>query len=430
VATVVPGNQFHVERGARRVLLVNPPVYDLRLDWARWQQPCGLLRLGATLKEHGADVRLLDFLVEGGTGSGRMTRRQVSTFQIEGSELTWWCYGLPWAEVTRRSRQWRTGGWQPDEVWVTTLTSFWWRGAQEVIRRVKYDWWPHARVLLGGVYPTLYPEHAAANTEADIIVSGPVSNINPAGDLTLYDPPPSCAGICLYGGQSVKSVVDEIAQKARLGVREFAFFDEEIPGADPMRFDYVLQCIEQRNLKMRLIILGNLRANDVTMSRANWLHAAGLSEAYLRWDPALNGDMLPYVQAAQMLETFAGFKPRDGSLSAIVHVGWPGENLEDTARHLIYLSHAVGSVTVFPYQPTPDEAQRLGISEPDRANGKLFPFAAANGLHFSDYADLLRLAATLNSKYRDVTFDFLGDDLIARMVRTSIRRRMWQPTGM
>ena len=113
--------------------------------------------------------------------------------------------------------------------------------------------------------------------------------------------------------------------------------------------------------------------------------------------------------------------------SAIIHAGWPGENLEDTAAHLLYLAHAAGSVTVFPYQPTPGEAARLGISDPAQANGKLFPFAAANGVRFADYADLLRLAATINNKYRDVTFDFLGDDMIARMVRHSIRTTSWQP---
>ena len=100
---------------------------------------------------------------------------------------------------------------------------------------------------------------------------------------------------------------------------------------------------------------------------------------------------------------------------------------QNTAAHLLHLAHAVGSVTVFPYQPTPQEGVQLGVHEPGQVNGKLYPFAAANGVRFADYADLLRLAATLNSKYRDVTFDFLGDDMIARMIRTSIRDHTWQP---
>jgi hypothetical protein len=428
MASITAGSDFSIESGRRRVLLVNPPVYDLRLDWARWQQPIGLLQIGATLKERGADVRLFDILVAGTSDDGHVTRRQVETFQIEGDDLAWWCYGLPWADIGRRFRQWRAEGWVPDEVWVTSLTSFWWRGAQEVIRRTRYDWWPEARIVLGGVYPTLYPAHATANTEADVIVSGAIG-VHPSADLTLYDTIPVNSGVYLYAHEHADDVVAEIAAKSRLGVREFSFFDDEIPGADPERFDYVLEAIARSRprQKVRLVILGNLRAENVGELLAARLYAAGLSEAYLGWDAGLNGNMAPYVQAAYNLETFAGFKPRDGSLSAIIHAGWPGENLEDAAAHLLHLAHAVGSVTVFPYQATPAQGAQLGDPAPDQLNGKLFPFAALNGAHFADYADLLRLAATLNSKYRDVTFDFLGDDLIGRLVRSSIRHRTWQP---
>ena len=427
MGNVIAGDDFHIEHGKRRVLLVNPPVYDLRLDWARWQQPCGLLRLGATLKERGADVRLLDFLVEGTSPEGRVTRRQVQTVPIGNDQLTLWCFGLPWPDIARRVRQAPLDAWQPDEVWITSLTSFWWRGAQEVIKRARYDWWPHARIVLGGTYPTLYPQHAAANCEADLIVSGRVAEAATQPDWRFYEAAPPCAGIYLYGSADPDHVVDSMAHAVRRGIHEFAFFDEEIPGPDPERFDFVLETIARRKLKLRLVILGNLNASDVTMYRATLLHAAGLAEVFLRWDPGLNGNLLPYYQAADFLQTFGGLKPRDGSLSAIVHAGWPGENVQDTAAHLLHLAHAVGSVTVFPHQITAQDGVSLGISEPDQLNGKLFPFAYANGARFADYADLLRLAATLNSKYRDVTFDFLGNDLVARMVRSSIRRNAWQP---
>lgn len=423
---LVLGAQCAIESGARRVLLINPPVYDLRLDWARWQQPCGLQRIGQALHRRGADVRFFDILAAGNGDGGRMTRRLSHTVQVDGETLSWWCFGLPWVDVGRRFRQWRADGWQPDEVWVTSLTSFWWRGVQETIRRLRYDWQPQARIVLGGVYPTHYAEHALANAEADLIVQG---SLGLAGDYADPDAAASPeAGVYLYGeGRSPDDVVHDLAARARSGVREVAFFDEEIPGPDPDRFDYVLQQMALRRLKLRLMILGNMPAAQVTWPRAAFLHDAGLSEVYLRWDPSLNGDLRPYIQAADLLHTFAGLKPRAGALSAVVYAGWPGEDIEETAHHLLQLSHAVGSVTLFPYQPTRAEGERLGISEPDELNGKLFPFAHANGVRFGDYADLLRLAATLNSKYRDVTFDFLGHDLIARMVRTSIRGRLWQP---
>jgi len=430
MGNLLAGSAFTIDSGPRRVLLINPPVYDLRLDWARWQQPCGLLHLGAELSRRGADVRLLDILQAGTSEDGRVTRRQVETCERDGESLVWWCFGLPWADIGRLAARWRADGWQPDEVWVTSLTSFWWRGVQDVIRRVKYDWWPHARVLLGGIYPTLYPDHAQANTDADLIVTGPVPGVEPAPDFSLYERTPANAGVHLYGGErTAGAVVNEIAGLVFSGVREIAFFDDDLPGPDPDRFDAVLQGLQRRRLKLRLVVLGNLQARSVSETRAAWLFAANAAEAYLQWDPALNGDMQHYAQAAYCLETYGGFKARTGALSAIVHAGWPGESIEDTAAHLLQLSHAVGSVTVFPYQPTPQQGAQIGVASPDQLNGKLFPFAAANGVRFGDYADLLRLAATLNSKYRDVTFDFLGNNMIASMVRHSIRSAAWQPTG-
>ncbi len=43
-----------------RVLLVNPPVYDIRFPWARFQQATLLLRLATVLKHEGHEVKLVD----------------------------------------------------------------------------------------------------------------------------------------------------------------------------------------------------------------------------------------------------------------------------------------------------------------------------------------------------------------------------------
>ena len=50
------------ETHPRRVLLCNPPIYDTRFPWARFQQPVTLLQLSTLLKRLGCDVRILDAL--------------------------------------------------------------------------------------------------------------------------------------------------------------------------------------------------------------------------------------------------------------------------------------------------------------------------------------------------------------------------------
>ena len=59
---ILDDSQFNPEsrsKGFRRVLLINPPVYDAQY-WARWSQPAGLLRIGSWLKQRRNEVRLID----------------------------------------------------------------------------------------------------------------------------------------------------------------------------------------------------------------------------------------------------------------------------------------------------------------------------------------------------------------------------------
>jgi hypothetical protein len=45
----------------KRVLLINPPIYDTRY-WDRWSQPYGLLRVASLLKNLGYRAELIDCL--------------------------------------------------------------------------------------------------------------------------------------------------------------------------------------------------------------------------------------------------------------------------------------------------------------------------------------------------------------------------------
>jgi hypothetical protein len=80
---------------------------------------------------------------------------------------------------------------------------------------------------------------------------------------------------------------------------------------------------------------------------------------------------------------------------------------------------------VIPYQPDPAECPASLSLE--MQNGRLFPFAEENHLSFRGYQDILGLAAMFNAKYRNHTFDFLGDGLISRLVRESLVTESWDP---
>ncbi len=119
----------------------------------------------------------------------------------------------------------------------------------------------------------------------------------------------------------------------------------------------------------------------------------------------------------------AGYHAWTEALIGSVCLGRSGEDPGEVVALMTRLAHVAGSLMVVPYQPAPSECDPTLALE--LQNGKLFPFASANGSHFREYQDILGLAAVLNSKYRSHTFDFSGDGLISRLVRQSLVTESW-----
>ncbi len=420
---------------SRRILLINPPVYDLRYAWARWHQPCGLLKVGNLMRSRGGDVRLIDCLEP---RRGRIARQRLDMIAVGNHNLARWHFGSSWDHVQRRLCAFKGEGWIPDTIYVTCMMTFWWEAAAELVSRIRAGIFEDANIILGGVYASLCTTHAKAHFPG-IRFSwqvGQDAKDHPA-DLSLYDEVPHFAGIHLYRTRSAKQVVEEIEAKARLGVREFAFFDEEIPGRNLHHFERVLDLLIERKLDVQLRALGNLSVKGLTKGLVLKMREAGYRQVFLRDDlalkPNLNGDLSAYERGIEVLLKYGQFEPRTEDVTAMVLVGVPGEDLTNVAERITRLSHLVGSVNLVPYQPTPGtEVYKryetyLDNIPLERQNGKLFPFAALNESNYSDYQELIRLAALLNSKYRSTTFDFLGDDETAKMVRRSIANESWRP---
>ncbi|MCD6289099.1 MAG: hypothetical protein J7M34_01255, partial [Anaerolineae bacterium] len=184
-------------------------------------------------------------------------------------------------------------------VFVSCFTTSWWQGAQELICRLKVGadgrppLLPGIPIVLGGVYPTLEPEHAAIHTQADVIVVGSTPEARAeVPRLELYGPDriPRFAGVYLYRSQSVtdteagEDIVPrspaEIALKARLGVTEFAFYDEEIRLDQRDHFLEVLEAIIKRDLNVRFVALGDVSPALIDGTVARKMGQAGYRQDY------------------------------------------------------------------------------------------------------------------------------------------------------
>jgi hypothetical protein len=440
-------SKFQIPQPGTKILLINTHAYDVRLPWVQWHQPVGLMQLGTLLKAHECDVRLIDCLQW--DQSPTLPRRKIGTVNIENYEIDIWCFGTPWEDLNNHINYLKGEKWLPDQVYVSCFQTHWWQAARDVIQQVKNKWFPDAQVFLGGIYANLESEHALINSGADIVINEPVSEkISVLSDISLYPEQyrPSFAGLFLYNAdyisRSPEEIANEVLEKSKKGVREFAFFDDNVLIDNRTHFKHVLREIAHLNLDIRFIGLGNISPELIDGETARSMHQAGYRQVYLKSNVSILDEHVSYstpyesyMDCVQALQREGRFKPRSGDVTAMLQVGNPYENIEAVTEHLIKLSSIVGVVSLVQYQHSKDftsiysadlqnAVTRLSLVE---RNCKFYPIARLMGIPFEYYVELTRLAALLSSKYRNRTFNFLEDSLIANIVRQSIKSQSWKP---
>ncbi len=140
-------------RPIRRVMLIFPPMFDIRQVDTMVCPPLGIAYLGAYVRDI-VEVRLLDCLVE-----ARGQRRPVS----EKIELA----GLAYAYIMDRIRCW-----EPDLVGISCLFSGQFACIKELSSRIKQEVDAEMVVVTGGTHPSFLPEKTLAETAVDYVVLG------------------------------------------------------------------------------------------------------------------------------------------------------------------------------------------------------------------------------------------------------------------
>lgn len=169
-----------------KALLVQPPVYDTQY-YPDWSMPSGLLKVSTWLrKDLGYDTRLIDCLFPNRDGKVKQEVRKVvqvcSTIEwplgdyralhrerfgakpisLPPAHRYKYEFGLTLGAVDRQIRKTRElfeePSWEPDEVWITSIMTYWWESTVDAIRMFK-ALYPKAKIRVGGLYPTLAPHH-------------------------------------------------------------------------------------------------------------------------------------------------------------------------------------------------------------------------------------------------------------------------------
>lgn len=454
-------NDFAVPSGkGGRALLINPPVYDTRY-WDRWSQPYGLLRVARLLRDRGYRTELIDCLHP--SKSSRVRQSIRGKVQVGDVVLTTYCFGMPLGDLYDRLN---SLDYAPNQVFITSIMTYWWESTRDVVRLVKKVF-PKSEVLVGGIYPTLCPDHAEENIQADIVVSGEVREASDLWtDLSLYPNPPGYAVItasrgcpfdCAHCAQrklngpgvrhrDPEDVVAEMIDKNReYHIRKFAFYEDNSLIDCEENFERILDLLLERNLKFHLSAPEGFEVRLLYPRLLRKMKAAGFKSVYLPLEVASLDDERQLDQKKVRLEEFeqaveycrqAGFRPGiRQDLNAFILYGVPHQPLDKLIDTILWAAHRVGNVTPMLLTPVPGSRlyqkyvwyfEKKGLALED-LNGKLFPFWELSGVKPSDYIDLKRFMYAFHTQLHGRAFDLLGDSLASRLVRESIVK--WEKTG-
>lgn len=375
-----PGITWHSSDSSShepRVLGINPWITDFAA-YNLWARPAGLLACLETLRQSGASIALLDCLDQMWQESPWPRRKNFGCGPYPRTPLPvpWYLSDVP-RQFSRYGHAYETVrsalshlSPPPDLVLITTAMTYWYPGAVQMLRLVR-EIWPRVPIALGGVYPTLCPEHATT-WSADLVLSGPLETggnwqrvwsamggtappLPPQAGfnlaLDLYAAPEYapilgsrgcpygceyCASRHLYSGfvqRSFESVWQEFMGQYQAGVRDFAFYDDALLLRPTTWLLPFLHQICQLPEPIRLHTPNAMHVQALTPEVCRALFRAGLTTIRLglesgdfdhRFDAKLSA---PQWQEGVDNLFAAGFRAQD--IGAYILFGLPDQNEAD-----------------------------------------------------------------------------------------------------
>ena len=402
------------------------------------------------------------------TGPAFRARPYVIEKDGERLELFKHHFGKPWERLNWLKRK-GLHKHPPHEIYIASVIWYWWESTRDLIARLRHLLGKKPKIIIGGIYPSIAPEHAARYTGADIVVAGEVQEANDLWtDLTVYHRKPTyaiitpsrgcpynchyCAARTINGGiqqvrfRSVDDIFAEMQDKYdRFGIRDFAFYADFLLIRFQDNLIPLLRKVVAAKFPWRLYTPEGLDTRFLAQSQelCDLLRAAHFQKIYL---PVENVDdeilmtlnrkhvlkLRHVVQAAHNIER-AGFRMRHLEVNGYCLYGLPSERIHNVVQTALFVSDIIGSIIPMLFAPVPstqlfakylDYYQKRGWCESDgmvrdlhMLNGKLFPFLQMNEGSIADYIDLQRMMFMLNENYRSKSFSIFGSGAVPASFR-------------
>ncbi len=439
----------------RRILLVNPPIYDFAA-YDFWLQPYGLLSVAGQLRGQ-AEFSLFDYLDQGRGDCGfRIADCGLKRDSVADPQSDRWGRGricceriespAPLKDIPRYFRRFgvaRTcftdflhARGPFDYVLIQTMMTYWYPGVREVMEDVRGAW-PEAKIVLGGNYATICSDHAHS-LGAELVVVG--SDLQPLWEFLEMTPDPSqpalweagakdhspprvgaikladgcpfrcsyCSVPRVYGGfqpRPLDRLLAELELLAGQGVENVAFYDDALLfDAQKVLVPFLMEVL-RRGIRVNFHTPNALNARFLTADLSHLMVKAGFKTFYLgfesasrRWQEGTGGKVFSEELARAVDHLFvAGADPAD--ITAYQIVGHPNsdvQELEESMRfvHRLGIRGMLADFSPIPGTPDGEACRRwVDLDEPLLHNKTAFPIIR---LGFDEVNRLKDLQRALN----------------------------------
>jgi len=426
-----------------RILLVNPPLYDFSA-YDFWLKPYGMLRVAGFLRTC-ASLSLFDYMDRlsplvpapapqpvSASARAANSKRRLPVARARKFRADQWGRGEFYSEdaprpeclgrIRRRYhrfgipraafRRFLRGDGPFDVALVQTGMTYQYLGVREVIEDLRAAC-PATKIVLGGVYATLCPQHART-LDADLVVSGP--NLDPlwrflnvvpqtdglpawelyprlsSGVLKLTDGCPFSCTYCsvpkVYPGFSARPLERTLAEfdcLCRLGAQNIAFYDDALLYQAERVLEPFLRAVLKRGAGVNFHTPNAINARFVTKDLARLMIEAGFKVIYLGFESSAaawqqeTGGKVSSDELARAVEHLvaAGADPRH--LHAYLMLGHPRaelQNVEASMRYAGSLGIRLMLAEFSPIPGTPDGElcrQWVDLDEPLNHSKTAFP---------------------------------------------------------
>jgi radical SAM superfamily enzyme YgiQ (UPF0313 family) len=314
-----------------------------------------------------------------------------------------------------------------DAALVTSAMAHWHPGVQWVMAQLRTVA-PGCPTVLGGVYATLWPDHARAHAGADRVFPGPIEAAGPElarflglpahpvrtpkkwYDLGLHDGASYaaarttrgcpyrctyCASSLLYPGfapSDPQDILEELVTLTRLGVRDVAFYDDALLVDFGSRLLPVLQGVVDLGLPLRFHTPNGLHARLVTAEVASWLVRSGFATVRLSLETvsstrqqATGGKV-----SSDDLVAAVGHLRRAGlsseALGVYLLVGLPGQSLDEVREGVAFVRSLGVRPWLTEFSPIPGTPEWERLVRTGSIPANLDPLLTNNSVFYRRYA--------------------------------------------